>query len=112
MISVTAATATTSLGSALDGMPWTQLVPYVAFALWVLLLFGLLLIPTIRATLYASLVAVANIKHGWHLYTETLKLKGRWFARIKGIALVDSNYNIVRVFYGDVDPALIKEFRK
>lgn len=64
MISVAAATAANSLGPDLEGMSWMQLVPYVAFALWMLLILGLLLIPTIRATLYASLVAVANIKQG------------------------------------------------
>lgn len=112
MISVTAATATNSLGPALEGLTWTQLVPYVAFTLWLLIVACLLLVPTIRATLYASLVAIANLKQGWRLYTETLKLKGQWFARITGIALIDSHYNIVRVFYGNVDPSLIKEFRK
>lgn len=112
MISVTAATATSTLGPALEGITWAQLMPYMLVVVWCLLVALLLIVPTLRATIHASLVAVANINKGWFLYTESLKPQGKWFSHITGIALVDEHRNVVRIFYGTVDPTVLKDFTK
>lgn len=112
MISASSPITTPVMSTALAGTTWTALIPYFMVLIWILALCVVLIVPSFRATMIASLYALKGIKRGLFLWTESEKKSGQWFSRTTCVAVVDSDRNIVRVFYGSVTQSLLKEFQK